>query len=438
MEPTIYPVTPQDRMNYYLGLASADPQIAMVLNFPQKLDTLVLERSFQISLKLVPVLNCRFVEAEPPYWESLGDSRGEVLCSVEACTETDMTSRVREYLAEPMDPMMGPMIRAKLFRAKEDRLCVKISHLCSDGAGLKEYMALLASVYTRLSKGVDFDLIEAELLANHQPGFRDQGPLFSAAGISDIHSILHGEEKDSALWSFPSNPLANDIPRIAIRQLNRGETDRLIRRAREYGATVNDLLCTAYFRALGDPTVFMEPCTAGKAAIGITIDLRRYLPDRTTGTICNLSAIEELVIEWKEGWSFEAVLARVKAAMDTIKANQPGLSAAALVEQIGEAPFFTTKEAILRQRAAAANTQTVLPLLTNLGIIKEGCFQFGDAKAEAGYVTPPINYAPTFCVAASTYNGILTLSSGFHTPAVSDEEVNHLLDVMVRELKAEA
>jgi NRPS condensation-like uncharacterized protein len=438
IESTIYPVTPQDRMNYYLGLASADPQIAVVLNFPQKLDTLMLERSFQVSLKFVPILNCRFVEAEPPYWESLGDSRGKVICSVEECTEADICRRVKEYLVESFDPMTGPMIRAKLFRAEEDRLCVKVSHLCSDGAGLKEYMALLASVYTHLSKGADFDVIEAELLANRQPGFRDQAPLFSAAGISDIKSILHGEVKDSALWSFPSNPATNDIPRIAIRQLDRGETDHLIRRAREYGATVNDLLCTAYFRALGDPTVFMEPCNVGKAAIGITVDLRRYLPGRTTGTICNLSAIEELVIEWKEGRPFEAVLARVKAAMDTIKGNQPGLTAAALVEQIGEAPFFTTREAILQHQASAGNTQTVLPLLTNLGIIKDGCFQFGDTEAEEGYMTPPINYAPTFCVAVSTYNGALTLSSGFHTPAVSEEEVNHLLDVMAKELKSEA
>ena len=64
-----YLVTPQDRMNYVLGLYSADQQINAVLYFPVGISKEILEESVRITLQLQPVLNSRFVENDIPYWE---------------------------------------------------------------------------------------------------------------------------------------------------------------------------------------------------------------------------------------------------------------------------------------------------------------------------------------------------------------------------------
>jgi len=431
---TIFPATAQDRMNYLIGLLSADQQIAMVLSFSSRLDTQILKRALQLTLKLVPILNCRFVAEENPYWESTNGVQGEILVC-ENCTGEEREKKVNEFIVEPGDRINGPLVQAKLLRAQKDTLIVKISHLCSDATGLKEYIQLLASVYTAFSHGSAPKVIAAEFLARQKPGFREQSGLFSALGIKDLTSLLREDESAKYLWRFPSDPAANDKPKVAIRRLKGEQMTRLINRAKAYGATVNDLICAAYFRSLLDKSVFMEPCNEEKAAICITVDLRRYLPGRTTGTICNLSGSEAVIIELQEGEEFEVTLAKVKQKLDTIKNNRPGLSSAAMMELIAGSPLSAAREEVYKQKASLAKgMNTVLPYLSNLGIIAGQPLKFGSAVAEDGYMTGPINYAPFFYMGVSTYNEVLTLAVGYHTPAISEKEVNRLLDVMVREL----
>ena len=69
MEQRKFSVTPQDRMNYVLGLYSADQQINAVLYFPVGISKEILEQSVRITLQLQPVLNSRFVENEDPLLE---------------------------------------------------------------------------------------------------------------------------------------------------------------------------------------------------------------------------------------------------------------------------------------------------------------------------------------------------------------------------------
>ena len=45
------------------------------------------------------------------------------------------------------------MVQTKLRGTTIDMLVVKLSHLCSDGAGVKEYIKLLGTIYTHLSLG---------------------------------------------------------------------------------------------------------------------------------------------------------------------------------------------------------------------------------------------------------------------------------------------
>lgn len=428
----IYPVTPQDRMNYLLSLSYSNQQISMVLYLPIKLDSLVLERAFQLTLKLIPILNCRFVEAETPYWESLEGNVEKTICSLENCEDADIEIKVNQYITEPGDCINGPLIQAKLFRAKKDRLCVKISHLCSDGAGLKEYMELLASIYTQISQSNNSDLIECQLLANHQPGFRDQSPLFVAAGIPDIKSALRQDENVSNLWALPPALSSNNKPKLEIQRLNHKQMKNLTRRTKEYGATVNDALIATFFRSLQDQTIFTEP-HAKKKAITTTVNLRRYLPARTTGTICNLSGFEMPAIELQNGESFEATLKKVKTAMDTIKSHQPGLSSAARMELMAEMPLSLGRS-MYRQQNATSAKRLVSPILTNLGIISNSGLRFGNIDVEDGYMAAPIMYNSFFCVGASTYNNMLTLSIGFNTADVSEEVVNRIMDIMIKEL----
>ncbi len=75
-----YPVTPQDRMNYILGLYSANQQINAVLYFSKGISMKILEQSVRITLQLQPVLNSRFVESDIPYWKEHTSSTKSTTC----------------------------------------------------------------------------------------------------------------------------------------------------------------------------------------------------------------------------------------------------------------------------------------------------------------------------------------------------------------------
>ncbi|PGW29832.1 condensation protein [Bacillus cereus] len=434
MGPRKYSVTPQDRMNYLLGLYSADQQINVVLYFPVGISKEILEQSVRITLQLQPVLNSRFVENDIPYWEERSSCTNSPICLFAEGNDQELEIMAIDFIKEPGDRIQGPMVQTKLLRGTTtDMLVVKLSHLCSDGAGIKEYINLLGAIYTQLSLGQSKDQIIKEFDDGNE-SFRDQLPVFKYAGIPDVKSAYRpNQAQQASLWSFPSQPSKNIFPKMSVRRLSHEQTLRLTQWTKAQQATLNDVIMTAYFRALSRFTVYAEPRTAEKM-IGLTIDLRRYLPNYTTGAICNLSGMEMPVIKMEDDESFNQTLVRVKQSMDKIKSQNPGLSSAAGMEILADMKLSEVKEIYNQQYEKALQMGMALPLLTNFGVIADEPIKFGKVQAEDGYMTSPIMYAPFFSMGASFYNGRLTFTIGYHTPDTSKEKVENFLESVVNQL----
>ncbi|MGH0429322.1 condensation domain-containing protein [Bacillus hominis] len=434
MEQRKFSVTPQDRMNYLLGLYAADQQINAVLYFPVGISKEILEQSVRITLQLQPVLNSRFVENDIPYWEEHSSATNSPICLFTEGNDQELEIMAIDFIKEPGDRIQGPMVQTKLLRGTTtDMLVVKLSHLCSDGAGVKEYINLLGAIYTQLSLGQSKNQIIKEFGEGNE-GFRDQSHVFKYTGISDIKSAYRpNQEQQASLWSFPSQPNKNKSPQMSVRRLSHEQSLRLTQWTKAQQATLNDVIMTAYFRALSHFTVYAEPRTAEKM-IGLTIDLRRYLPNYTTGAICNLSGMEMPVIKMEDDESFNQTLVRIKQSMDKIKSQNPGLSSAAGMELLAGMKLSVVKEMYSQQYEQALQMGMALPLLTNFGVIADEPIQFGEVQAEDGYMTSPIMYAPFFSMGASSYNGRLTFTIGYHTPDTSKEKVDEFLENIVNQL----
>mgnify|MGYP001063750606 FL=1 len=434
MEQREYSVTPQDRMNYILGLYSANQQINAVLYFPIGISKKVLEQSVRITLQLQPVLNSRFVESDMPYWEELSTSTNSPICFFAEGNDQNLEMMAIDFIKQSGDSIQGPMVQTKLLRGNSKNiLVVKLSHLCADGAGVKEYINLLGTIYTQLSLGHSSEEI-IKRLNEENDGFRDQSPVFKYAGIIDIKSAYRpSQEQQAALWSFPSQPNKNAYPKMAVRRLSHEQTLRLTQWTKAQQATLNDAIMTAYFRSLSHFAVYAEPRTAEKM-IGLTIDLRRYLPNHTTGSICNLSGMEMPVIKMENDDLFSQTLVRVKESMDTIKSQNPGLSSAAGMELLASKKLSEVKEMYKQQYELALQMGMALPLLTNFGSIADKPIMFGEVQAQDGYITSPIMYAPFFTMGASSYNGRLTFTIGYHSPDTTKEKVEQFLESVVNEL----
>jgi NRPS condensation-like uncharacterized protein len=427
-------VTPQDRMNYLLGLFSADQQLNAVLYFPVGLSEKILEQSVKITLQLQPVLNSRFIENDIPYWEEHSSSMNSPTCLFAKGNDQELDMMAINFIQESGDRIQGPMVQTKLLRGTTtDILIVKLSHLCSDGAGVKEYIHLLGTVYTQLFLGQS----KSQMIKEYHEGnesFRDQSPVFKYAGISDVKSAYRpNQEQQASLWSFPSQPGKGGYPQMSIRRLSPEKTRKLTQWTKTQQATLNDVIMTAYFRALSRFAVYAEPHTSEKM-IGITIDLRRYLPNHTTGAICNLSGMEMPVIRMEEDDTFNETLVRVKQSMAQIKSQNPGLSSAAGMELLAGMKLSAVREMYKQQYEQALQMGMALPLLTNFGAIADEPIMFGEVLAEEGYMTSPIMYAPFFTMGASSYNGRLTFTIGYHTPDTSKEKVEQFINHVVNEL----
>ncbi|MED1407087.1 condensation protein, partial [Bacillus mycoides] len=109
-------------------------------------------------------------------------------------------------------------------------------------------------------------------------------------------------------------------------------------------------------------------------------------------------------------------------------------SSAAGMELLAGMKLSAVKEMYNQQYEQALQMGMTLPLLTNFGAIADEPIKFGEVQAEDGYMTSPIMYAPFFSMGASSYNGILTFTIGYHTPDTSKEKVEQFLKNVVNQL----
>ena len=63
-----------------------------------------------------------------------------------------------KFLLEPLNMDHNPQVMAMLVRwGQEDILCIKLNHACCNGRSAKEYLKLLAGLYTQLCIDSSFE-----------------------------------------------------------------------------------------------------------------------------------------------------------------------------------------------------------------------------------------------------------------------------------------
>ena len=418
-----YPTSAQDKMNFITRM-TADQQLRVVVFFSGRLDETLMARAVRIAMDCEPVLGCRFVEQpNRTYWERRSDLDELELCRVVEGNPAGMMA----FLTEPTDPCREPLLKARIFRNPEgDTLCLKVDHAAADGTGSKEAAYLVADTYTHLLADPDY-----------RPGLgkfnrRSQSAFFRQAGLKNLIkyrprslSLPHQNR-----FTLPYNENRNDGQSYAVRILTPGEVRSLKAYGKTHGATLNDLILAAFFRALS------KACNAtpGKAySIQVPIDLRHSLPEGKEQRICNLSGGLFPAVTLQAGETFEETLASVKSTMAHWKSNQPGLTGAMIMELAFALGYAKGKAQV--QRIASAHGKDVSPLLlSNLGVLDANRLDFGLLKIESAYELGPIMLNNGLMLTASTYADHLTLGMGYCRGNLAAEIVEGLVEAVKCEL----
>jgi NRPS condensation-like uncharacterized protein len=423
-DPRRYPAEPQDLLNF-LGRGVANQQLNLLLHLGGSLDEDRLRQALRLTFEAQPVLGCRFVEGpDRPYWERRTDLDEVDPCAVVPCEDAE--AELWRFVAAPTDPCRAPLVRAAVLRDGTDTLCVKVDHVAADAAGARQYVALLAKTYAELGSGAGPSPAPA---AQVERGLGQVLRQFAPQTLERIGAEFRGGGRPAFGW--PAATSATTEVAFTMRRLT-AERMRAVRAwGRLRGATLNDVLLAAFYRAL---IALFDPPGGEPLPVQVPVDLRRYLPGGAAAAVCNLSSAVWPAISWGSAASPESALAAVTAAMAPLKASGPGMGAALFVDRVFSQPF--AKTAALASESMGSGDGRSHPYLSNLGAVAvgggddAGSQHFGDAEIIDAFVASPALYPPGFMVGVSTFAETLTLTVGHPADRATASLVASFLDLM--------
>jgi NRPS condensation-like uncharacterized protein len=427
--PSRFPATPNDTATALARALGQHMELGCRLAFAGRLDADVLRRAVRLTLDAEPVLGCAFAStATKAWWAPLSDLDAALPFSVAEMTDAELDARRFQTL--PIDDA-GPQVAVRLLCAPEhDEVSVRLSHVAADGKSTKQYAYLLADTYSRLVA---------------DPAYEPAPNLTPRPSSADVWSGLSVEQRRAAKRS-PKMTMPNWlVPRRA--ETGRGRTfEELVLDAETYGAlkgygashdaTLNDLLLTAFFRALA---VTYQPPGGKAMSLPFSAEHRRYLPRQDGLPISNLAITLWLGLAWVSGESFENTLERAceqtrawRSALWGVKDAVQATKLMALGPAIaGRVMRMTAKLGSSGKEGGRAHTS---PVFTNIGVLDEARLAFDTSVPTAARLSGPAAFGASFVPTISTYRDAVTVSMGFCAEDMDPDVIGGLLSAMGAEL----
>jgi NRPS condensation-like uncharacterized protein len=209
-----------------------------------------------------------------------------------------------------------------------------------------------------------------------------------------------------------------------------------LQRIKDYGsargATMNDMLLAAYFRAI--VSTLGPPCEA-RVPISFTVDLRRFLPAGDGQRVMVMPNSLWACFDVVEGDTFETTLRRV---VETTSRHRESLWGVKLVRQLAPwlaaltyTPRTWSMRAVFRMVARSAGS---ISSLMNIGVYDHSRLIFaGEVPISAYSLGPPLLGAG-LALTASTYSDTLTLWTSARQEQVDPRTLQRLIDSLDAEL----
>lgn len=398
--------------NYYRTVH--DPLIRCMFQFNGRLDADVLERAVNLSTAAIPQIACRF-DSKSHGWAEMNFTAKDMLTIV---PEENGTA-AEKLLLSTIGFEQEPQLKLFLFRGEQnDTLCAIISHLVADAAGFKQYLYLLAQLYSLCAKDPDYNIAS-------KAGDRSLGQLLRGYSFHEKKSIFTSKQASLHEEASMYPPLQGDKNRQFIIRcsLERSEFEAVKSYGKSHSASVNDMLMTAFARALSRWTGSSHiefPCP---------VDIRKYLKNREACGICNLTSNYLCSADLSADDPFEKTLHRIAKQMAAQKESSACLKGPAFLNIL----FHILPESAIQALLSKIFTIPVVSY-TNMGILDEKLLAFGNVNASDVFLSTAVKYAPYFQVSVSTWKGNCSLCSSFHGMPKDEQQIRDFMDSMKKEL----
>ncbi len=315
-------------------------------------------------------------------------------------------------------------MRVALIRSgNKDILAVVVNHMCFDGADLRYLNVKVAETYTIYK---ETGLLKPDI----KKGTRSAEQVYYKLNEEDRKTAKRLYKNISTVENNFTFPFAKDDGsekcRLVRQKLFREDFLKMKAKGKEIGATINDVILAAYFRAL-----YKYIDTNGNSiTVPCMYDLRKYTGGVSLG-LTNMIGFMPCTLSPDVGKTMLDTVEKVKTALKGAKEDRfTGLYSLPLLKlAYGIFPHFISEFAI---RLGYTNPYIGM---SNIGIIKPLEFNFDGLTPVDAFYSGAIKYKPYMQLALTTFENEITFSVGIRGNDEDAKIFSDFMNVVIEEIK---
>ena len=414
-----------DKTQYFLS-NFYDRMMHYSIFYDGDIDVDVLRQVIKYIVDKVPVLHSSY-KPNPvlPYWKVNENYMVEEMADFEEVE--NLEEATYDFLKGDFSHKSKLQFRIKVFKSgSKCSFAALVNHQCFDGSDFKYFMFNIVKGYNIIKNGGDINTLEIK-----------QGP----RSLSQIYDNMDPEaaKKAKGLYKNISKTgiketvkLTDDTDvkkRFIMKMMDKELFNSLKLKGKEDGASVNDLMLAAYFRALvrNNGISIDQPLN-----ITSMMDLRRHMKTHDTIGLTNMTAFMPCKLENGIGDSFKETLSRVLE--QTNKHKNDNVAGLYGIPLLGLAYKLFWLDCIATF-AIKLGYDNPLIQMSNLGIMKNEFTDFVGCKMYDCFITGAVKYKPYFQFTCVTRDGHMKFCVAERCSDEDEKIILKFFDYMIEELE---
>jgi NRPS condensation-like uncharacterized protein len=407
-----------DKM-HYLFRDFNDRMVHAELRYDFEIDIDALKTVLICFFEKAPVLHSSFTDNHiHPYWTVEDYNIDDVVHSYNV-SDSELDEKINDFLVQYIPPNAKLQMQVGVFfHGGKSVLCIVENHMCMDGGDFKYFLKALCKNYNDY---VENKISPLELKA----GSRAYTQVYEdfTATEKKMAKNLYKNVNSADSHGFPFTPdNIRDKSFIARRKLSVETFDKLRASGKKYGATINDMLLTAYFYSLYELAKF-NPYDS--VSISCAIDLRRHIKDSGDSGITNHTAWMQCKVPQRGANIFETLTYVVRSSNQFKEDKFMGLHGLPLLSFGYKILPHAASEEIIK-----IGYSNPLLAMSNIGILEVDKLALSNHEPYDGFMSGAVKYKPYALLSATSMRKQLTLSMCVRGNDEDKKIVNHFFDLM--------
>ena len=412
-----------DKM-HYLFRDFNDRMVHAELHYDFEIDIDVLKTVMLCFFEKAPVFHSSFTDNKiHPYWTVMDYNIDEVVHEYRV-DEAEINDRINDFLVQYIPPEAKIQMQVGVFYyGGKSALCIVENHMCMDGGDFKYFLKKLCKNYSDYAqkKISPIDL---------KTGSRAYTKVYEDFSASEkkLAKSLYKNVNTPDSHGFPFTPdNIRDKSFIARRKLSAQTFDELRAAGKKHGATINDMLLSAYFFALYEIANF-NPLDS--VSISCAIDLRRHIKNSDGNGMTNHTAWMQCKVPQRGRDIFETLEYVVRSSNQFKNDRFMGLHGLPLLSFGYKILPHAASEEIIK--IGYANP---LLAMSNIGILEVDKLALCGHEPIDGFMSGAVKYKPYALLSATSMRKELTLSMCVRGNAQDEKIVEQFFDLIERSIQ---